>query len=153
MEPFLLFAVAAGAVIALGVHNSRRRGARAREVFTPLASEVGVSRIRTKPTRVIHTKGEVREGGTGLPERWHVQSTHPARVRSLLDDEVRGILAEVEEHRRVAVEVRDGRISILWGQPLDVAAGRRLLRLGRALRESLERQGGPGAASRSDPSG
>ncbi|MBW3554840.1 MAG: hypothetical protein KY466_15110 [Gemmatimonadetes bacterium] len=191
MEPLILFGVMVLAVVALAVHNARRNTARARELFTPLAAELGgrvtapklgtpslrfavpggeakmsllrqkgtevtirhlrlrlpaavpeeeVTRIRTRPTRVVHTRGEVLEGGTGLPDRWRIQSTHPSEARSLIDGEVRRLLSDVEEHRRVAVEIRNGRITIRWGEPVDAPAARRLLELGRAVRESLERQ-------------
>ncbi len=204
MESLLLFAAVTVAVLALGIYNARRNAARAREIFQPLAEEVGgrvtapklgapsfrfpvprgeakmslrrqkgtevtihhlrlrlpgaaaedeVTRIRTKPTRVIHTKGEVLTGGTGLAEHWHVQSTHPSRARNMIDGEVRRLLSRVERHRRVEVEIRQGRITIRWGVPLDLPAARRLFELGRAVRDSLDRQGGPAHTVVGDPVG
>lgn len=104
-------------------------------------AEGEVTRVRTKPTRVTHVKGEVLDRGTGLPDRWHVQSTHPSRARALLDGEVGRRLAAVDGSRRVAVELRQERVTIRWGEPVDPASALELLELGTALREAAGRQG------------
>lgn len=110
----------------------------------PAATAEGeVTRIRTKPTQVVYTKGEVLTGGTGLPDRWHVQSTHPERVRALLDAGLRALLLGLEDRRRVSIEIRNERVTIRWGHPVDAASARALLELGRRIDEILDRRPSP----------